>query len=339
MCKRGEDIHAILIDLRSIFTSSGVRWQRIITKFNNKTSNTVTRSTSGILSGLAAFLLWGSLPIFWKQLQEVPASSITAYRIIFAAIVLIPILFFRKRLSSTLKTFHQPKLLIKNGAAGALLAVNWLIYVWATNNGRVIEISLGYYLLPLIYIVIGYFFLKEEISPLQWLAIFFAAIGVVVQAQGLGSIPWCALGVASTFAIYGVVKKRTKSDGMSALFLETIIIAPFAFAYLLWFAPTLEATSDAPVSSATLLLIGLTGVATVTPLLFFSAAAKRIPLSTIGMLQYIAPTGQFLIGWLYFGESLNSTQVIAFCFIWIAVTLYSLSSLFLKQSKTTVKVE
>jgi chloramphenicol-sensitive protein RarD len=298
----------------------------------------VTRSTSGILSGLAAFVLWGSLPIFWKQLQEVPSSSITAYRIIFAAIVLIPILFFRKRLSSTLKTFYEPELLLKNGATGALLAVNWLIYVWATNNGRVIEISLGYYLLPLIYIVIGYFFLKEKISPLQWLAIFFAAIGVVVQAQGLGSIPWCALGVASTFAVYAVVKKRTKSDGMSALFLETSLIAPFAFAYLLWFSPTLEVSSEAPVSNATLLLIGLTGVATVGPLLLFSAAAKRIPLSTIGMLQYIAPTGQFLIGWLYFGESLNITQVIAFCFIWFAVTLYSLSSLFLRQSKNHSQV-
>ncbi|PQJ29686.1 EamA family transporter RarD [Rubritalea profundi] len=299
----------------------------------------MTRSTFGILSGLAAFLLWGCLPIFWEQLQEVPASSITAYRIIFSAIVLIPILFFRKRLSSTLKTFNEPTLLLKNGAAGALLSVNWLIYVWATNNGRVIEISLGYYLLPLIYIVIGYFFLKEEISRLQWLAIFFAFIGVVVQAQGLGSIPWCALGVASTFATYAVVKKRTKCDGMSALFLEMIITAPFAFVYLLWFAPTLEGTSDTPASSATLLLIALTGVATVAPLLFFSAATKRITLSTIGMLQYIAPTGQFLIGWLYFGESINSTQMIAFSLIWLAVTLYSLSSLFLKQSKTTVKLE
>ncbi len=299
----------------------------------------MSRSTIGILCGLAAFLLWGALPIFWKQLHELPASSITAYRIIWASILLIPVLFFRKRLTATLKALANPKALIINAAAGTLLTVNWLIYVWATNNGRVIEVSLGYYLLPLIYIVIGFLFLKESISRLQWTAIIFAALGVSVQALGVGSIPWCALGVASSFAIYGVAKKKAKSDGMSALFLETILIVPFAFGYLLWFAPTLGSGSEAPIANTTLLLIGLTGLATIAPLLFFSAAAKRIPLNTIGMLQFIAPTGQFLIGWLYFKEPLNTTQIIAFGLIWLAVTLYALSPLLSKRSKTTIIVE
>lgn len=280
----------------------------------------------GILYGVAAYTLWGSLPIFWKQLGDINSATIISHRIVCGFITLLPILAYRKRLTHYLRQFRNWRMIRNYSIAGLLLAVNWLIYLWATLNERVVEVALGYYILPLIYVVLGCLLLNEKLDKFKAASVFIAAAGVAIQAIGLGSIPWSALGVAFSFALYGFIKKKTESDGLTALTMELTCIAPLAAAFLM--IPS-EARG-APLgdgSSLTLFWLALTGLATVTPLLFFAAAAKRIKLSTLGMLQFIAPTGQFLTGWLYYNEPLNSIQMSSFALIWLAITFYSLSSL------------
>jgi len=292
----------------------------------------LSRHSIGLLCGLIAFLMWGALPVFWKQLASIPSSTIIAHRIVWSVAILLPVLWFRKRLGYAFNQLKTSKSILLHTLTGALLAGNWLIYVWATNNDKVIEVSLGYYILPLIYIIIGFTFLHESVTKVQWIAIAIASLGVLAQAKGIGSVPWCALGVAFSFAIYGVLKKKAQSDGMAALFLETLMMAPLSLITLIWFAKAPDTPSilgDA--SSYTVSMIILTGPATIAPLLFFSSAAKRIPLSTIGMLQFIAPSGQFLTGWLYYGEPLNQLQIISFTLIWVSVILYAYSSLSSKK--------
>lgn len=280
----------------------------------------------GILYGIAAYTVWGCLPIYWKQLADINSATIIAHRIIWGVLTLVPILAFRQRLTHYFRQWKDLTVLRNSLITGALLAGNWLIYVWSTLNDRVVEVALGYYILPLIYVILGCALLKEKLDAFKAGAVLIAAIGVAIQAIGLGSIPWSALGVAFSFALYGFIKKKTQSDGLTALTMELSCIAPVALAFLMIPSATRgEVAGDG--SSLTIFWLALTGLATVTPLLFFAAAAKRINLSTLGMLQFIAPTGQFLTGWLYYKEPLNNTQLASFGLIWLAITLYSLSSL------------
>ncbi len=280
--------------------------------------------TYGILCGLSAFILWGILPLYWTQLADIPPLTITSHRVVWSVITLIFIQIVRGKLPALLEKITQPRILINAFLLGSLLMINWLIYIWAVNNGKVVSISLGYFILPLMYIVIGYFLLKEAMTRMQMIAVGLAAAGVLVQGISIGSLPWPALCVAGSFAIYGVTKKKTQADGFSILTIELGLIAPFALAYLyeqdkqqgnIWLDGSLQS----------IILIVLTGAATISPLLFFTAAAKRIPLNLLGMLQFVAPTGQFLLGLIYFGEVIKLTQLIAFSLIWIAIIIYSLS--------------
>mgnify|MGYP000412758551 FL=1 len=289
--------------------------------------------TLGIFYGISAFILWGALPLFWKQLTDIPPAAITAHRVVWSTFTLIIILAIRGRLPILLEKIKEPRTLIYSFLCGLLLITNWLIYVWAVSNNQVTSISLGYFLLPLIYIVIGYFLLKEEMSRLQMIAVAIAAIGVVVQGFGIGALPWPALSVATTFAIYGTIKKKTKTDGFSILTIELGLLTPFAIAYLYQQSKTGDQIWM-DMSATSFSLIILTGLATISPLLFFTAAARRIPLNLLGMLQFIAPTGQFLIGILYYEEIINLTQVIAFSLIWIAIIIYSISRLKTPKSNT-----
>jgi chloramphenicol-sensitive protein RarD len=289
--------------------------------------------TYGIICGIAAFLVWGTLPLFWKQLSEIPPLAITAHRVLWSTVTLLIILAIRGRLHVFFEKIRRPRTLINSSLTGALLCANWLVYVWAVNNDQVVSISLGYFILPLIYIVIGYFMLKEVITRLQAIAIGIAAIGVLFQGIGIGGLPWPALVCSFSFAIYGVSKKKMKSDGLSTLAIEMTLMAPFAIAYLTKQSLTHENIwMDASASSITIII--LSGMATITPLLFFTAAASRIPLNMLGILQFIAPTGQFLLGILFFGEVINLTQVLSFSLIWIAISIYSISRL--RPAKTTL---
>lgn len=284
---------------------------------------------AGILFGITAFFLWGTLPVYWKLLSDVSPGIITAHRAIWSTVTLLIIILIRRRLYLLKEKLRQPKLLLGSIFMGLLLMTNWLTYVWGTNNDRVVEVSLGYYILPLFMIVLGYFILKEELNKLQVAAVAIAVVGVIMQSIGIGSLPLPALGVSCSFAVYSVLKKQLKSDGFTSLIIEIGSIAPFAFIYLCM-------QESGVWSDGSFKIIGilmLTGAATIAPLLCFTEAAKRIPLSLIGMLQFIAPTGQFLLGVLYFSEKLNFTQVISFTLIWVAVSVYAYSKL--KKNKNT----
>jgi|TARA_B110000879_G_scaffold21912_1_gene28093 chloramphenicol-sensitive protein RarD len=287
--------------------------------------------TYGVLCGLAAFTLWGILPAFWRNYEDIPPLAITAHRVMWSTFTLLIILAVRGRLHILLEKIKQPRILVYSFLTSLPLITNWLIYIWAVNNDQVVSISLGYFILPLMYIVIGYFMLNESMSRLQMIAVGIATIAVVVQGIGIGGLPWPALSVATAFAIYGVVKKKTQADGFSILTIELGLLTPFAIAYI-YQQSQVHDKIWLDGSPSSILLIMLSGAATITPLLFFTAAAKRIPLNLIGMLQFIAPTGQFLIGLLYFQEVINLTQVFAFTLIWIAIIIYSISSF--KISKT-----
>jgi len=280
----------------------------------------------GILYGIAAFLLWGALPVFWKQLDSLTPATIISHRILFGIITLIPILAYRKRLKTLLTDFANPQVLKSSLLTGTILAVNWIIYLWATLNGKVVEIALGYYLLPLIYVAIGFFFFQERHGPLKSASVFIATVGVAFQAYAIGAVPWSALSVAFSFSIYGLIKKKTSSDGLKALAQELIVVAPIAITFLL-IPSTIRGPVVGNADPLTILFVVLTGLATVLPLIFFTAAARRIDFSTLGMLQFIAPTGQFLTGWLYYKEPMNQNQFISFVIIWIAVIIYSISAI------------
>lgn len=280
---------------------------------------------TGAIFGITAFFLWGTLPIYWKLLSEVSPGIITAHRAIWSTVTLLIIILIRRRFYLLKEKLAQPKLLLTSVFMGLLLISNWLTYVWGTNNDRVVEVSLGYYILPLFMIVLGYFILKEELSKLQIVAVAIAVVGVIMQGIGIGSLPLPALGVSCSFAIYSVLKKQLKSDGLTSLIIETGTLTPFALIYLSMQNGDTKVWGDG--SARIICILMLTGAATIAPLLCFTEAAKRIPLSLVGMLQFIAPTGQFLLGVLYFNEKLNFTQLISFTLIWVAVSVYVYSRL------------
>lgn len=280
---------------------------------------------TGAIFGISAFFLWGALPIYWKLLSDITPEVITAHRIIWSTVTLLIIILVRKRFYLLKEKILQPKHLLTSAFTGVLLITNWLTYIWATNTDRVVEVSLGYYILPLLMIILGYYILKEELNKLQIIAICIAAVGVVLQGIGIGTLPLPALGVSSSFAIYSVFKKKMQSDGFTSLIIETGILTPFALIYL--FTQTEGAQIWGNGSFGSLALILSTGLATIAPLLCFTEATKRIPLTMIGMLQFVAPTGQFLLGVFYFHEALNTTQLVSFSLIWVAVSIYVYSKL------------
>ncbi len=284
----------------------------------------MNQNSLGVLYGTTAFTIWGLLPVFWKHLEDMDARIVCAHRLVWSTVTLITILALSGKLSTLTEKFNRPRVIGFSFLTGLLLTANWVIYIWAVHNDRVVSVSLGYFILPLMYIVIGYFMLKEPMSKLQILAVVIAAIGVFMQGIGIGHIPWPALLVAISFGIYGVSKKKLKADGLSILTLEVGLLCPFAVAYLC--QQQIEYGNIWMSGSATdYLLIILTGVATISPLLFFAAAAKRIQLNLLGMLQFIAPTGQFALGLMYYHEQINTNQVIAFSLIWVAIIIYSIS--------------
>lgn len=289
--------------------------------------------TLGIIYGIIAYLVWGMLPLFWQHFEGVNPDIVSAHRLIWSTVILLIVLAVSGRIKKLTEKLKEPKTLAFSFLSGVLLYSNWVIYIWAIHNGRVISVSLGYFLLPLVFIIIGYFMLKESMSKLQLVAVGIATLGVCMQGLGIGSIPWAALLVALTFAIYGVSKKKMQVDGLSVLTLEVGLLSPFAIAYLYnQHSIGNEIWMDGSITS--FILIALTGLVTITPLLLFTASAKRIPLNLIGMLQFIAPTGQFLLGLLYYNEVIKTEQVIAFSLIWIAIIIYSISKTKLLKSSS-----
>ena len=275
---------------------------------------------SGILYALATYLLWGFFPIYWKQLHHVDAAQLIGHRIIWAFIMLMLIIIgsgqrdkFRAKLNATTLKAH--------GFASLLLGINWLTYVWSINNGYIIESSLGYFINPLFSVFLGVVFLKEKIRPMQWIPLGLATIGVLYLTFAYGRLPWIALLLATSFGVYGLLKKKSTLGSLYGLTLETGILFLPALGYILYLVSNNQSLFLQLNTKTDLFLIGA-GAVTAIPLLLFAKAAQRISLTMIGTMQYIAPTIQFLIGVLLYKEEFTSSQAVGFGIIWIALIFF-----------------
>ncbi|MGV8892076.1 MAG: EamA family transporter RarD [Burkholderiaceae bacterium] len=281
---------------------------------------------SGMFFAATAYILWGLFPLYFKLLQSVPAQQILMHRIIWSLAFVLAVLAWRRQWQWLPKVFRQRKVLLGFGASALLLSTNWLIYILAVNSGRVVDASLGYFITPLVSVLFGYLLLKERLRPLQWGAIALAAAGVVWLTWHSGQLPWIGLALAASFGTYGLLRKTAALGPLEGLTLETLLLFPLALGYLtLLSLQDQNAFHSAP--AATSWLLAAAGPITAIPLLLFAAGARRIPLSTLGFLQYITPTLQLLFGvWLYH-EPFSGARLIGFAVIWTALALYSMEGL------------
>ena len=277
----------------------------------------------GLTLGIAAYGLWGVLPIYFKALRAIPSVDIVAHRIVWS----VPILAL---LLSVLSAWKEVKTALRNRRAMILLGVtalliggNWLLYVYAVNSGHILAGSLGYYLNPLANVLLGRIVLKEKLSWLQWAAVGLAAAGIAALAAGALSQLWISMTLCLSFASYGLLRKIAPVDAVAGLAIETTLLAPFAALWLIWSYGSGQPTLGT--SSTDIVLIAIAGVVTTVPLLLFTAAARLLPYSTLGMLQFLAPTLQFLIAVLLYGETFTTAHAIAFSAIWAALGLYVLA--------------
>ncbi len=275
----------------------------------------------GILNGIAAYALWGFFPIYWKFLHQVPALQVIGHRISWSFILLIIIIFLTRQWKDFRSAALTPKIIGIYAIASVLLTINWLVYVWGVNAGFIVETSLGYFINPLLSVLLGVIFLRERLRPAQWIPVGIAAVGVIYLTVVYGRLPWIALSLAFSFGFYGFVKKLAPLGSLYGLTLETGIVFPIALIYL--FIVQFNGTGAFLHESSltTTLLIGA-GAVTTIPLLMFASAAKQIPLSVVGLLQYIAPTIQFLIGVFLYKEPFDQSHFIGFGIVWVALIIF-----------------
>jgi chloramphenicol-sensitive protein RarD len=280
----------------------------------------------GLLYAIGTYVMWGLLPVYWKALHSVPSMQIVAHRMVWSMLFMLIILACNQHWGWLKPLFHRPKIIASVFLAGSILTVNWLVYIWAVNAGYVVESSLGYFINPLVSVVLGVLFFRERLRRFQWVAVGIAAIGVIYLTIIYGALPWIALTLAFSFALYGVLKKRASLNSMEGLSLETGLMFLPALGYLLYQNAIGQGVFGHTDLTSTLLLI-FTGVATAVPLLLFASAARRIPLSMLGILQYIAPIMQFSLGVFVYNEAFTVSRLVGFSFIWIALLIYSMESI------------
>ena len=276
----------------------------------------------GMLYAALTFLSWGLFPLYFKALRSIPAQEILAHRMVWSLLFLVAVLLWRRQWSWLAAAARQPRLLAGFAASALLLSTNWGIYIWSVNHDRVIDASLGYFINPLVNVVLGSLLLKERMRPVQWTAVALAAAGVAWLTWVAGHPPWISLALGLTFGFYGLLRKTAPLGALEGLSLETMLLFPFAAGYLLWLAQTGHNAfaAAAPLPQA---LLALSGPVTAVPLLMFAAAARRLPLSLLGLMQYLVPTMQLLLGvWLYH-EPFGVVRLIGFALIWGGLALYS----------------
>ena len=275
----------------------------------------------GALAAASAYVLWGFFPIYWKFLQRVPAMEILTHRILWSLVVVVVLLTAQKQWQWLAASRERPVILRSFVVTGVLLAINWLVYIWANNNGHIVEASLGYFITPLVNVVLGLLFLHERMRPAQWLAIGIAAAGVLYLILNAGGLLWISFTLAFSFGIYGLLRKTAHLGSLPGLTVEMAVLCLPALAYALFLQSSGQAAFAHGLPSTTLLL-AFSGVITAVPLLLFAYGARQVPLTSLGVLQYIAPTMQFLIGVLLYGESFTPSRIIGFSLIWLALALY-----------------
>ena len=267
--------------------------------------------SSGILYGLSAYVLWGMFPLFFKQLQAASAIEVVLHRMVWSLVFVLIVLAVLRRWNWLGDVRRSPALLGKFAVSALLLAGNWLSYVWAVNNGHVLDASLGYFILPLINVALGFIFLHERPRKAQWAAFALAATGVLWMAVQSGHVPWLALLIAMTFGFYGLMRKTATLGALEGMSLETMLLAPLAVVALLWAGPSGPGSQWPAHDAHTWLFFLLSGPVTAIPLLLFAAGARRVPLSTMGFLQYITPSILALMGVFLYGEPFAGPRAVA----------------------------
>lgn len=287
----------------------------------------VRKVPEGILPAIAAYVCWGILPMYWKLIAEIPAHEILAHRIFWSFIFMTCLMMVMKKNQSFYVECRQvaaePRKLFGVLAGAVLISINWFIYIWAVNDSRIIETSLGYYINPLFNVLIGMIILHERLTFWQLIAVILAAIGVLNLALQFGSIPWVALVLAVSFSFYGLCKKIAGLSAMTSITLETLLIAPLSLIYLIVLHTSGEGVPFT-LSLQSVLLIG-TGIVTAIPLLLFSNSANKLSLTVLGLIQYVSPTIGLFLGIFLYHETFTSVHLLSFGFIWLALLVFSLS--------------
>ena len=296
------------------------------------------KEKEGIIYGAASYMLWGIIPIYWKQLEHIGAIEILIHRVLWSCMFMLLLLFATRKLPALFRYIKEISTNLKKVlalfAASALVSTNWGIFIWAVNNGRILDTSLGYYMNPLISVLLGVIVLKEKLSKVQMVSFCLAAIGVIILTFYFGEFPWVAFGLALSFAFYGLVKVMIGAEAAIGLTLETLMMLPIAIGYL--FFSFVKGEMAMPVAPDLLLLIG-GGVATALPLLLFAIGANSIPFTLLGFLQYIAPTLSMLVGVLLYKEAFTKVHALSFAFIWSALLLFSFSQLRMHVSRQSAE--
>ena len=277
----------------------------------------------GIVATVLSMIIWGLAPLYWTELDGIPSLELIFHRVLWVWAILMPVVFIRKRGGAFLLALRTPKEGGLHLVSGLLLGMNWYSFVWAVLNERVVEVSLGYFILPLINVLLGFLFFQERLSRMQGVAVSLAFIAVLIQLIQYGQVPWTALVVAFSFGFYSLIRKKSSLGSLTGLTIEMTFLFPVAL-FALGMAH-LDGVGALGRSSAWVngLLVG-TGILTATPLLLFAFGARRIPLSTVGVMQYIAPSLHFLLGVFYYQEAFESAQWITFGMIWVALALYTI---------------
>jgi len=286
----------------------------------------VSEQRRGLLLGITAYVLWGGFPLYWPHLEPAGAIEILAHRVLWSLLTMGLLVLVLRRTSQFRALFSHRRTFLLLAAAAFTITFNWATYIWGVNNGKVVETSLGYFINPLVTVLMGVFILGERLRPLQWMAMAVAGLAVVVLTLDYGRLPWVALVLAFSFGSYGLCKKQAGAPAVESLTLETMLIAPVALTYLSW----LGLRGDAGFThhgAGHVLLFMSTGLITAVPLICFGGAAIRVPLVTLGLLQYLAPVLQFALGVLWFHEAMPAGRWIGFVLVWVALTIFTVESL------------
>ena len=283
------------------------------------------RRRQGVVATLIAFTIWGLMPLYFKAVGSVSPGEIVAHRVLWSVVFLLALLALWRGFDGLRRLMAQPRLIGLLALSASLTGSNWLVFVWAISENRLIEASLGYFINPLVSILLGRLVLGERMRPLQQAAVALACAGVAWRVWQVGTLPWIALFLAITFGLYGLLRKRAPVDAINGLFVETLVTAPLAIGWLIWLASrgSLQFGQDL----ATDALLPLAGVLTAVPLMLFALGAQRLPLSTVGFVQYLAPSINFLLAVFVFREPFDAGQLAGFALIWAALAVYSVDML------------
>lgn len=284
------------------------------------------QTRQGIFFALGAYFIWGIAPAYFKLIQQVDAGEIITHRVIWSFFFMLILVSCSRNWAKVKLTLQQPKKVLLLAVSASMVCCNWLIFIWAVNNHHILEASLGYFINPLLNVLVGMVFLGERFRRLQWLAVLLATSGVLIQLWKFGSVPMIALGLALTFSFYGLLRKKIGVDAQSGMLIETSWLLPAAAIYLFGIADSTTRHLTQNSMSLNLLLVAA-GIVTTIPLMLFTAACTRLRLSTVGFFQYLGPTLMFLLAVIFYGEQLTPDKTVTFGFIWAALALFIFDAL------------